>query len=121
MEQVLLVAEEARSKREPIMLPEVKVAPSGKPRARLRHSPERPTEPAADPAPAAVEGRPSSEELAEHEESGAGEEADPEAQKGSKEPPRLFFDDGTEVDRVLLAKEFFGLLQVDSEGDEASS
>jgi hypothetical protein len=31
------------------------------------------------------------------------------------------FDDDAEVDRVLLAKEFSGLLQVDSSDDEGSS
>jgi hypothetical protein len=141
MEQVLLVAEEARSRREPLKLPEVKVAPSGKPRARLRHSLERPPEPATEPASAAghapdeamasrpgsgqetsaVEGESSTGESTEHQEAEPGDEAEPAAQSEPKEPPRLFFDDGTEVDRVLLAKEFFGLLQVESEGDEASS
>jgi hypothetical protein len=142
MEQVLLVAEEARSKREPLKLPEVKIAPSGKPRARLRHSPEWLTEPATEPASgaagdapdeptasragstpetSAVEGESPTGEPIEHQETDPGDEAEPAAQSESKEPPRLFFDDGTEVDRVLLAKEFFGLLQVESEGDEASS
>jgi len=31
------------------------------------------------------------------------------------------FDEDAEVDRVLLAKEFSGLLQVDSDDDEGSS
>lgn len=140
MEQVLLVAEEARSKREPLKLPEVKIAPSGKPRARLRHSLERLTEPAAEPATAgraaeevttsrtgstpdsgAVDAETAPAEPTEDEETDPGEEAQPAAENEPKEAPRLFFDDGTEVDRVLLAKEFFGLLQVESEGDEASS
>ena len=62
----------------------------------------------------------------------------PEAGTGAAEPPgrsalqktpqklvgrgsREGFDDDAEVDRVLLAKEFSGLLQVDVDDDEASS
>jgi hypothetical protein len=45
-----------------------------------------------------------------------------------KEPQKLMSSgsepaegEGSEIDRVLLAKEFSGLLQLDSDGDEGSS
>ncbi len=53
--------------------------------------------------------------------------AEAPASQLSREPKKLAggagtgFDDDAEVDRVLLAKEFSGLLQVDSDGDEGSS
>ena len=74
MEQALLAAEEARSRREALKAPDTGPAPSGKPRTSL-HPP------------------------------GARARADEES----------------EVDPVLLAKEFSGLLQVPDEADEGSS
>ncbi len=61
LEQVLLAAEEARSRREALRLPEVPAAPSGKPRTSLhpevRPAPpfEAPRQPVPAQAPAAVE------------------------------------------------------------------
>jgi hypothetical protein len=152
MEQLLLVAEEARSRRDTLRVPEPTTAPSGKPRTSLHPqadapapaevsasssaaeaapeiaAPDRrgfrrnpgtsaatgpsepaPVEPAAD-APAAADGSPPPPMSALKKEpqklAGAGEDAG--------------FDDEAEVDRVLLAKEFSGLLQVDSDGDEGN-
>jgi hypothetical protein len=43
-----------------------------------------------------------------------------EAAVESGPPPDEGQQDAAEIDRVLLAKEFSGLLQLDSDGDEAS-
>ena len=138
LEQALLTAEEARSKREPITLPEVRSAPSGKRRVALHPTPERSI---PEPAAATAEGQaatvaagdsasaPMSETEVDDESLGEGlasdEASDPEGPDSAVEgepaeadPPA---DEETEVDRVLLAKEFSGLLQVEREGDEASS
>jgi len=162
LEQILLAAEEARSRRETLRLPEAAVAPSGKPRTSLHPSIDR-SEAAQTPPPAAQgseaaarapEARPwaradanllrfrparadpdmteigglsAKEEEEEGEESpGSGEErledrdgADEVRTEG--EPVQLELDADAEVDRVLLAKEFSGLLQVERNDDEASS
>jgi hypothetical protein len=125
LEQALLVAEESRSRRDTLRLPEVKPAPSGKPRTSL-HPPA--DEPDVELAPASAEEAETSEPAPDAEEQAA-EEADAKAsnakasnakEEGAK-GSRGTDDDGPEVDRVLLAKEFSGLLQVDRDGDEASS
>ena len=51
----------------------------------------------------------------------AGPEPPQAPSEGSEERSRKGFEDDAEVDRVLLAKEFSGLLQVDSGDDEESS
>jgi predicted regulator of Ras-like GTPase activity (Roadblock/LC7/MglB family) len=140
MEQMLLVAEEGRSRRDTMRLPDAASAPSGKPRTSLHPS-------AAKPTPVEVGTR--RPEPAEHVAAtgGAGAERqeadetpqpavgadDPAAEQDSRsnlaeEPRKLAgsgggqgYDDDAEVDRVLLAKEFSGLLQVDSDRDEGSS
>jgi hypothetical protein len=59
MEQVLLAAEEARTKREPLKVPDASAAPSGKPRTSL-HPPagrEQPAEIAVAPEPPAPDRR----------------------------------------------------------------
>jgi hypothetical protein len=142
MEQGLLAAEEARTKREPLKLPELGAAPSGKPRTTLHpataddkvdvnagvqrnwpggrsaSSPggTEPTETSNAPAPAAIE--PSAPK-------GSEEQPNQPLTAMSKEPQKLAGSAGVdpdedegEVDRVLLAKEFSGLLQMDGDDDE---
>ncbi|MDH5225131.1 MAG: hypothetical protein OEW46_10235 [Actinomycetota bacterium] len=164
MEQVLLMAEEGRARRDTLRVPDANAAPSGKPRTSL-HPPEgtpAPAEVVAGPATAPADDPPSSANggskggksgtaapltaaeapdaaiatpppegiepapPAESQPAPAAAEAVPSALK--KEPQKLAgsaggegFDKDAEVDRVLLAKEFSGLLQVDSDDDEGSS
>lgn len=130
LEQALLSAEQERViDREAMRLPEAPSAPSGKPRTSL-HMPDR--QPPAEPEPAIVRAEavddvaaaetPPAEEVAsmppDEAEDPPATEPDPpaddlpEAQEGKEEE--------SEVDRILLAKEFAGLLQVPREDDEAS-
>lgn len=130
LEQALLSAEQERVvDREAMRLPEAPSAPSGKPRTSL-HRPDRQPTPESDPAVVRDEAEddvaaaetPLADEVAstpppEAAESPAAEpdpQTDdvPEAQEGKEEE--------SEVDRILLAKEFAGLLQVPREDDEAS-
>lgn len=157
MEQVLLVAEDGRARRDTLRLPDASTAPSGKPRTSL-HPPSDKPQPAEIPAPVASASVPpvaeGSVEFADPVsapiEGGAIDETLPltaseaptpapaletpqEPPIGapttlSKEPKKLVSsgddeppDDDSEVDRVLLAKEFSGLLQMDSGDDEDSS
>ncbi|MGE5226915.1 MAG: hypothetical protein ACM3OO_08570 [Planctomycetaceae bacterium] len=174
LEQVLLTAEESRTKRESLKIPDAASAPSGKPRTTL-HPPAAPPQsvpvaavPEADPfvaaggAPAAppeapldvAAGGPAEPAVpvapgAAAPEAVAPEPAPPEKDKKKdkdkdkkgasglgKEPQRLVSsgwvtgddagadeqqEDPSEIDRVLLAKEFSGLLQLDETGDEGSS
>ena len=157
MEQVLLTAEDGRSKRDPVRLPDAATAPSGKPRTSLHPTAGKPQGEevvAAVPAAEAVAEVPANEghwrrgadasdaasadggeAAAEAEEARPKEKSEGKKHKdgdgGStlkKEPKKLASapadeggDEDAEVDRVLLAKEFSGLLQVDSGDDEASS
>ncbi|HET9310995.1 MAG TPA: hypothetical protein VFP41_07210 [Actinomycetota bacterium] len=144
LEQVLLSAEDGRSRRDPLRVPDQAAAPSGKPRTSLhpqsetpapseiaaiaaeaiRPAPERSSSVGAGSvvAPTPVE-RPTPDPLP-----GAAPEAPTEDSQVPPESPArrsrgdsgTGFDDDAEVDRVLLAKEFSGLLQVDSGDDEAS-
>jgi hypothetical protein len=141
LEQALMSAEQERMfDRETMRLPEAPSAPSGKPRTSL-HKPDR--QPTPEPEPvivrseatdAAVEASEDAVEAAvdavastpppeaagptdepdetSSEEAEAPADAVPEAQEGKEEE--------SEVDRILLAKEFAGLLQVPREDDEAS-
>ena len=177
LEQILLAAEEARTRRDTLRVPETTAAPSGKPRTSL-HPPAERTEPVgaaassesrawsrADPTmlkrkggvekehPVAAELAVVSGDIAQTgdassngEEADAPEDAFPEppgadasassnespAKKDSKKPdkrsdsrddeqPPMELDADAEVDPVLLAKEFSGLLQVESGDDEATS
>lgn len=151
LEQALLTAEDGRSKRDTLKVPDAAAAPSGKPRTSLH--------PAADkPAPAEVVVAPPIEPVALEAvappvemaapieaapfEAGAAApiEAPPEPPMEApiepegpvtalkKEPQKLMSSgpeepggEGAEIDRVLLAKEFSGLLQLDSDADEGSS
>jgi hypothetical protein len=140
LEQALMTGEQDRaSDREHLRLPETPSAPSGKPRTSL-HKQERITK--AMPASASSEGPPGPADAVVPEEAVAGDEpweapADPipaEPGDGGAEGdpvPRPDPDpdlpsraekreDEGEVDRILLAKEFAGLLQVPREDDEAS-
>jgi hypothetical protein len=144
LEQALMMGEQQRAlDRETMRLPEIPSAPSGKPRTSL-HKQER--TPAAAPFPVPSEGAsssaaevdtsdespgvvdpsearsdPGSADAEEAEERGteADPVAEPEPEIATPSPPERRQDD-TEVDRILLAKEFAGLLQVPREDDEAS-
>lgn len=128
LEQALLSAEQERVvDREAMRLPEAPSAPTGKPRTSL-HMPDRQPTPepevaradVADDVPASE--TPPQEEVAstpppeiadaQPEEPEPADDDVPEAQEGKEEE--------SEVDRILLAKEFAGLLQVPREDDEAS-
>ena len=118
MEQMLLGAEEGRSRRDTMRVPDAATAPSGKPRTSLHPSSAKPqsiettVRPPAPPEPAAPEGnQPTILRSRRSRRS---------ARSSPLRVPDAAEDDGSEVDRVLLAKEFSGLLQVDSADDEAS-
>lgn len=146
LEQALLLAEEARVRREPLRIAE-SVAPSGKPRTPLHPSAPEPGEapastpaeaPASTPADAPVAAATSDEvaHTAVEDRTPAPEALSVEAARGAASPgpigaatdarpaQRPFTGDDpeeTEVDRVLLAKEFSGLLQMGEDPDDASS
>lgn len=185
MEQALLTAEEARTRREPLKLPDATGAPSGKPRTSLHPPAERqqPAEVAAAPAPD-PEAPPQDRGKWSRGPASAGEElegehtlnredawtepeepqtetaapgdgmADLAAEASASSPPMASASadtttetpspatppsalkrepqrmvgsagagdgDDSEIDRVLLAKEFSGLLQLDSDDDEDNS
>ena len=135
LEQALLTAEDGRSKRDTLKVSDAAVAPSGKPRTPLHPPTDRPVpvdvvaatpvEPAAadvfaPPAEALpVEALPPAEPVAEPDAPVTALKKEP--QKLMSSDPREPGHEGTEIDRVLLAKEFSGLLQLDSDGDEGSS
>ena len=166
MEQVLLIAEEGRSRRDPMRVPEASAAPSGKPRTSLHPQggkpvpgdadqmaevaqvaedaprvPERPAAAEGSPSdrggfsrnPGAPSGEASTAPLTAAEVSAAPTEPLVEIDEQTppaveQEPPDLGGSgagersgDESEVDPVLLAKEFSGLLQVDSDDDEGTS
>jgi hypothetical protein len=147
LEQALMAGETERAHdRDAMRLPEAPIAPSGKPRTSL-HKPDRAPS-AAPPQPiaatqlwlpetatveAAAEDGPSEDvpsdvvpesdadvvpEAALDVEGDSVAEAAPAAD--AERSPRSDPDDESEVDRILLAKEFAGLLQVPKEDDEAS-
>jgi hypothetical protein len=109
IEEVLLEAERTRSS--PMRIPEQIQAPSGKPRAPLHPTGVIPQREDALPA-----SDPSVEPAAQAERLLAPEPTPPDAE--APVPP-MGDPDGGEVDRVLLAKEFSGLLQIDRSDDEA--
>ena len=137
LEQALMSAEQERLiDRETMRLPEAPSAPSGKPRTTM-HMPDRQPTPEPEPvivrsevsdAVASAEAAPvdAVASVSPSEAAGPADEPDetsseqpeaptdaaPEAQEGKEEE--------SEVDRILLAKEFAGLLQVPREDDEAS-
>ncbi len=141
LEQALMMGEQDRAQdRETMRLPEMPIAPSGKPRISM-HKQERGSTVAPAPVPSEVT-LPASAEVASSTEVRAGADAseagsdpgqaeakgpgaegepaarhDPETAAPSRAERR---EDEPEVDRILLAKEFAGLLQVPKEDDEAS-
>ena len=132
LEQALMMAEKGRADdRETMRLPEVPSAPSGKPRTSL-HKQERAPTPAPTPSEVVAsqehEGRaPRPPEAAsdpatsDAEKSSVGTETAARSDPDEKTPtPVRSREDEPEVDRILLAKEFAGLLQVPKEDDEAS-
>ena len=115
MEQALLAAEEARTRRDGLKLPEAAQAPSGKPRTSLHPPAERPA-----PAKVAAEAKPPDKApKPERPETGASPEK-PEEQKPEGGESKGEDEEGY-VDRVMLAQEFSGLLQSEDGDDEASS
>lgn len=134
LEQALMMGEQGRVEdRETMRLPEMPSAPSGKPRTSL-HKQERAA--TADPVPAPSEVVASQEpeartaspsEAASDQATSDAEKASVESEKTSRSDRRAKTPSRTgskeeepEVDRILLAKEFAGLLQVPKEDDEAS-
>jgi hypothetical protein len=137
LEQALMSAEQERSTdRETMRLPEASSAPSSKPRTSL-HRPERqPTpehEPVIIPSEAsdvdageatsadAVDSAPPSTAAGPGEEPEQTSSAEPEAAADAVPESQEGKEEESEIDRVLLAKEFAGLLQVPREDDEAST
>ena len=149
LEQALLTAEDGRSKRETFKVPDAASAPSGKPRTSLHPPADKPAtpepvevaavmplEPLAAEIAAPVEVAPPVEAIAappveavpaEFAEAPAAE-ADVPLTALKKKPQKLMSsgaegggEEVGEIDRVLLAKEFSGLLQLDADGDEGSS
>ncbi|MBI3648776.1 MAG: hypothetical protein HY240_08515 [Actinobacteria bacterium] len=161
VEQALLSAEQSRSNRDALKVPEAPSAPTGKPRTSLHPQSDRQAPVAAGPAPAATSAqaprraadapprapsRSPSEAPAQaspaagaparpgprRESPPGGDEPAPAAPEPSEKPhpkrpePRLVGqpkkeEDEGEVDRVLLAQEFSGLLQMPDGDDEGSS
>ena len=138
LDQALMAGEQERSRdRETLRLPEAPQAPSGKPRTNL-HKADRTPEPepvavAAEPLEAdrdavAVADAPPGDadapaEPAPHPEpddAPVAEDRDREEERVGKKRGRAERGEESEVDRILLAKEFAGLLQVPKEDDEAS-
>ena len=140
LEQALMAGEQERANdRETMRLPDAPVAPSGKPRSLL-HRPERPA--AAEPEPMIVRSEVSipvasaqapapSPALADAQDTDeapfdAPEEPEPAVEDDEEGPAddtserQEGKEDESEVDRILLAKEFAGLLQVPREDDEAN-
>jgi hypothetical protein len=157
MEQVLLMAEEGRTRRDTLRVPDASAAPTGKPRTSLHPQGDKaaPAEVAVSAEEALVTAEAPADRggFSKRPGGGAGDDApDPAMGEGTddpavadaagsadpvpsalkKEPQKLVgsvggpdaappspaFDNEAEVDRVLLAKEFSGLLQVDSDDDE---
>ena len=135
LDQMLMAGEVERiHEREAMRVPEAPTAPSGKPRTIL-HKQERPAAP--QPRPVAV---PSAEQEVRIVESVVvpapeppaapatpspepNEQAEPPAADAETPEPSAApeaEEEPTEVDRILLAKEFAGLLQVPRDDDEAS-
>jgi hypothetical protein len=145
LEQALMVGEQDRARdRETMRLPEAAIAPSGKPRISM-HKQERPETPAHVPSEgtsqaaeeltvsdeAAGEAPPASEAAPAPADPGAKAESEPfgpneptdradNADRGEGPDRAEKKEEESEVDRILLAKEFAGLLQVPKEDDEAS-
>jgi hypothetical protein len=163
LDQALLIAEEARTRRETLRVPDTLAAPSSKPRATLHPATERlraeapvmkeaesearsearawrrgrllgPNEggPGGQPQESSRTDAEDTDAHAEGSEQPARHSSDLEPDREPPEQPEpthsaaprqtsFELDEDAEVDRVLLAKEFSGLLQVDGGDDEAKS
>ena len=144
LEQALMVGEQDRARdRDTMRLPEAPVAPSGKPRISMhkQERAEREDTPASDPTEVTSPGpaeatvaygsastaptysraepaaHPTEHAPADLEVKAGDEPSDPENQPPDRSERK---EEESEVDRILLAKEFAGLLQVPKEDDEAS-
>jgi hypothetical protein len=135
LEQVLMTGEQERADdRSALRLPEAPSAPSGKPRTSL-HKPERIATPPPETSTVAptIETR-GSRRIADRDDAPAsdappdGVEAVPidasevaaQSARAAPAKPAGAGEEESEVDRILLAKEFAGLLQVPKDDDEAS-
>jgi len=128
MEQALLTAEEARTRRDGLKLPEAVSAPSGKPRAPLHpQGPKGAPEPVAAQASAKEKeaGATSIPDAEAPSEPSAADAPAAEAEPVKKpDPPRLVKpmtsgdEESDAIDRFELQKEFGGLLQTGSDDDE---
>jgi hypothetical protein len=152
LEQALLTAEEGRTKRDTLKVPDAAAAPSGKPRTSLH-----PTQEGADAEPELLGAEGKKQAKADKRERsettdtrGVGAEmaaaasdtgtqtdaarsepapgpGEPAPDASRRAPQKLMSsegaspDEGGEIDRVLLAKEFSGLLQMEPDADEGSS
>ena len=134
LEQALMMGEQGRAQdRETMRVPEAYAAPSGKPRTSL-HKQERAPFDAPAPAPSEVAAPKGPEARVSQDPGSDGAHVAPEptmvpAQGEPDATTRIPSNAGTpygpkeeepEVDRILLAKEFAGLLQVPKDDDEAS-
>lgn len=132
LEQVLVAGEAERiHERETMRVPEAPVAPSGKPRSKMHKLgwwAPTPQAPAAAQPEAVLADDPRTVTAVHAEDAETGSSGDPrpetdvtdaEARENAKRPP-FEPDDDAEVDRILLAKEFAGLLQVPKDDDEAT-
>jgi hypothetical protein len=137
LDQALMAGEQERSReRETLRLPEAPPAPSGKPRTNL-HMTDRSPEP--EPVPVAVEpvdidqqpevaadtppGDADGSDGPAHthaDEPAAADDRDRGEERDGDQRDRREHHEESEVDRILLAKEFAGLLQVPKEDDEGS-
>jgi hypothetical protein len=124
LDQVLMTGEQERTReRDTLRVPE---AVGGKRKRRLKvHKPQRSVapDPAVAPAPtptASAEAAPMAEAERRDDDQPIGPEPEPAANAEADVPSAPPMDDESEVDRILLAKEFAGLLQVSREDDEAS-
>ncbi len=127
LEQALLAAEEARSRREALKVPEVPEAPKGKPRTSLHKdaksaAPAQPATVRAEPAGAVDAAAPVPQGTQPVD--AAAKEAKPARRGAAPAPgpaPDPQPDEDGEVDRVLLAQEFSRLLQESPTGDEGKA
>jgi hypothetical protein len=114
MEQALLAAEEARTRRDGLKLPEATQAPSGKPRTPLHPPTERQA-----PAKVAAGAKPAGTQPTDKATKDDAEQKRPEPKLvGAEEKAE---EDDAFVDKVMLAQEFSGLLQSEDGDDEGSS
>jgi hypothetical protein len=130
LEQALLEAEESRTRREGLRLPDGGQAPSGKLRTTMHPAIDRPQivpESGASVGAAEAAGA-VAEEATPEPGGGAADERAPAAESAPEpipDPPEPApparkepSEDEAEVDRVMLAQEFSGLLQAGDSGDE---